>query len=227
MVEISANHLLTLLAAYGYWAVLGLVAVESMGFPLPGESMLLLAATYAGTTHHLRIGLLIAAAAAGAVLGDNLGYAAGRIGGHRLLQRYGSRLGLDTERLRLGEYLFRRHGGKAVFFGRFVAFLRVWAAFLAGSYRMPWRRFSLCNLAGGTLWAALMGTAGYVFGATALRLGGTVGLVSGALGILLMIALAFALRCGERRWQHEANRHHAMSVGRAADSTPALGRRAA
>jgi membrane protein YqaA with SNARE-associated domain len=131
-----APYLLHLLNTYGYWAVLLFVGVESTGIPFPGEAMLLAAAIYAGTTHHLHIALVIAAAAAGVILGDNLGFGIGREGGFRLVRRYGPAIRLDERKLKLEQYLFLKHGGKVVFFGRFVAVLRTWAAFLAGTNRM-------------------------------------------------------------------------------------------
>src|SRR5258706_2179629 len=141
-----------LLATYGYWAVLLVVGLESTGIPLPGETMLVAAAIYAGTTHQLSIQWVIAAAAAGAILGDNLGFWVGREGGYRLLRRYGHLVRLNERKLKLGLYLFRRRGGTVVFFGRFVAVLRMWAAFLAGTHRMEWKRFLLFNALGGIAW---------------------------------------------------------------------------
>ncbi|MFL5628917.1 MAG: DedA family protein [Ktedonobacteraceae bacterium] len=128
MFHLATSELTHFLTAYGYWAVLFFVAIESAGIPLPGESMLLVAAIYAGTTHRFSIPLVIAAAASGAILGNNLGYWVGREGGYRLLRRYGRYIRLDERKLKLGQYLFRKHGGKVVFFGRFIAVLRTWAA---------------------------------------------------------------------------------------------------
>jgi membrane protein DedA with SNARE-associated domain len=110
--------------------VFGLIASESSGIPLPGETALVSAAIYAGNTHSLDIGFLILVAAAAAVVGDNLGFWVGRELGFRVLVRYGRYLGLDEARLKLGQYLFLRHGGKIVFLGRFVAVLRAFAAVL-------------------------------------------------------------------------------------------------
>src|SRR4051794_29852177 len=93
------------IAAYGYWAVLLLVGLESMGLPLPGETALVAAAVYAGTSQELNILGVIAAAAAGAVIGDNVGYEIGRFVGFRLLVRHGPRIGLDEKRLKLGQYI--------------------------------------------------------------------------------------------------------------------------
>ena len=160
MIHVATSDLLHLLNTYGYWAVLVFVAIESTGIPFPGETMLLVAAIYAGTTHRLSIALVIAAAASGAILGDNLGFWIGREGGYRLLRRYGRYIRLEERRLKLGQYLFMRHGGKVVFFGRFVAVLRAWAAFLAGTNRMPWAPFLIYNALGGIIWATLYGLGG-------------------------------------------------------------------
>ncbi|WP_170631321.1 DedA family protein, partial [Acinetobacter baumannii] len=102
----------------------------------PGETALVTAALYAGTTHRIGILPVIAVAAAAAILGDNIGYLIGRSIGLRLIERYGQYVRLDQARLKIGHYLFLRHGGTIVFFGRFVAFLRAFAALLAGTNRM-------------------------------------------------------------------------------------------
>src|SRR5256714_7927508 len=107
--------------------------------------MLLIAAIYAGRTHQLSIVLVIVAAASGAIIGDNIGFFVGREGGYRVLRRYGRYIGFNERRLKVGIYMFRRHGGKVVFFARFVAVLRAWAAFLAGGHRMKWSSFFLFN----------------------------------------------------------------------------------
>ncbi len=195
-----------LLVTYGYWAVLVFVAVESMGIPFPGETMLLAAAIYAGTTHRLEILLVIVAAAAGAILGDNVGYLAGREGGYRLLRRYGRYIRLDERKLKLGQYLFQQHGGKVVFFGRFVAVLRIWAAFLAGTYRLSWRRFLVYNAAAGVVWATVFGLGGYLLGDNVHRLGGPLG-VAGAAGALIAVGAGLVfLRRNEHRLAEDAER---------------------
>src|ERR1700686_3435650 len=164
MFHFATSELTHFLTAYGYLAVLIFVAIESTGIPFPGETMLLVAAIYAGTTHRLAIELVIVAAACGAILGDNLGYWVGREGGYRLLRRYGRYVHLDERKVKLGQYLFRKHGGKVVFIGRFIAVLRAWAAFLAGTNRMPWVSFLIYNALGGIIWATLYGLGGYFFG---------------------------------------------------------------
>lgn len=161
MTTSTLTHFLT---TYGYLAVLVFVAIESTDIPFPGETMLLAAAIYAGTAHHLSIVVVIAAVASGAILGDNLGFWVGREGGYRLLRRYGHYIRLDERKLKVGQYLFKKHGGKVVFFGRFVAVLRAWAAFLAGTNHMRWTHFLLFNALGGIVWATLYGLGGYFLG---------------------------------------------------------------
>src|SRR5215467_10606199 len=151
-----------LIASYGYWAVFLLVAVESLGIPLPGETALITAGIYAGHTHRLSPWLIFLVAAAGAIIGDNIGYWIGAKGGYRLARRYGSRVRLDERKLKIARYLFDTHGGKVVFFGRFVSILRTYAAFLAGTSKMAWRRFVVANASGGIIWAGIYTLAAYL-----------------------------------------------------------------
>lgn len=206
MIHVSGGQITHLLQTYGYWAVLIFVAIESTGIPFPGETMLLAAAIYAGTTHHLSLPLVIAAAATGAILGDNAGFWVGREGGFRLLRRFGRYIRLDERRLKLGQYLFQRHGGKVVFFGRFVAVLRAWAAFLAGTNAMKWDRFLFFNAAGGILWATVYGVGGYVLGDNVHRFAGPVGIVGLIIAVVLLILGFTFLRRNEKRLADEAER---------------------
>jgi len=155
------THLIT---TYGYFAVALLVGIESLGIPLPGETILVAAGVYAGHTHRLSVWVLFAVAAAAAIAGDNIGFALGHKGGYRLIRRYGHYIRLDERKLKVGRYLYDRHGAKVVFFGRFVSILRTYAAFLAGVNRMPWRRFVTYNAAGGIVWAAIYTFASYYLG---------------------------------------------------------------
>ena len=160
--------------------------LESMGAPLPGESLLIAAALYCASTHKLDIVWVIVAAIIGAVMGDNFGYLIGRSIGFPLLSRWGRRIGLTEDRLMLGRYLFRRHGAKVVFFGRFIAILRTFAALLAGANRMPWPTFLLYNMLGGVGWAG-----GYTL--AAFLIGRQIETVSRPFGIALGIAAALVL----------------------------------
>ena len=206
MFEIATREAINLLQTYGYLAVFALVGLESAGIPLPGETMLLVAAVYAGTTHQLAIGWVIAAAALGAILGDNLGYLAGREGGFRLLRRYGHYVRLNDRKLKLAVYLFDRHGPKVVFFGRFVAVLRTWAAIVAGSVRMRWVPFLVFNAAGGILWATLYGIAGYILGNNVQQLAGIIGRATLALAVIAIAIFLILIRRYELRWEEEAER---------------------
>lgn len=177
-----------LLTTYGYWAIFVVVALESAGIPLPGETILVGSAIYAGHSGNLAIELIIGAAAAGAIIGDNIGYWVGREFGAALLERHGYLIGISREKLRIGQYFFIRWGGAVVFFGRFVALLRILAALLAGVNRLPAGKFFFYNAAGGIVWAHVFGLGGYFFGALISRVAGPLGWV--ALGGALIGALA-------------------------------------
>src|SRR5260370_36600367 len=206
MFHVGTADLQHFLSTYGYWAVFFCVAIESTGIPFPGETMLLLAAIDAGITHQLSILLVIVAAASGAILGDNIGFWVGREGGFRLLRRYGRYLHLNEFRLKVGLYLFHKHAGKVVFFGRFVAVLRAWAAVLAGTNRMPWPRFLLFNALGGISWATIYGLGGYLLGDNVSRLTGPVGIIFIVLAVLIIIASVVFVWRNERRLEEQAKK---------------------
>ncbi|HEX2527126.1 MAG TPA: DedA family protein [Geminicoccus sp.] len=201
---LSAPWLHHAIQAYGLWALFVVVALESMGLPLPGETALISAAVYAGTTHGLPIAAVIGIAAAGAIAGDNLGFLIGRRIGLPMLERYGRHVGFDKGRLKLGQYLFLRHGGKIVFLGRFVAFLRAFAAVLAGTNRMPWPHFLVANGLGGLCWSTLFGVGAYLFGQEIHRVAGPVGLVVLASALLLVVLATHLLRRHEAEWTARA-----------------------
>jgi membrane protein DedA with SNARE-associated domain len=202
----SGYELTQLISHYGYWVVMLFVGVESIGIPFPGETMLLAAAIYAGTTQELDISLVVAAASAGAVIGDNIGYWFGREFGYELLLRFGRYIHFDQRKMKLGMYLFQKHGGKVVFFGRFVAVLRAFAALLAGINQMDWRRFLLFNIAGGVTWSTLLGLAGYNLGKEARHLLGKAGIVILVVAAALLVVAFIAIRRNERRLEEEAER---------------------
>ena len=179
----------TLLATYGYAAIFVLVMLESSGIPLPGETILVSASIYASTTRGLDIRFVIGAAAAGAIVGDNIGFWVGRTFGQRLLARWGYLIGLDERKLRLGQYLFTKHGGKIVFLGRFVALLRAWAALLAGANRFSPLRFFVLNAAGGIVWATVFGLGGYLFGEGVHRIARPIGWATLALALVAAFIL--------------------------------------
>jgi membrane protein DedA with SNARE-associated domain len=193
-----------LFVTYGVWAVFLVVMLESAGLPCPGETTLILAAAYAGTTHNVSIELVVAMAAAGAILGDNFGYWIGRGFGFPLLVRYGRYIHLDESKLKLGEYLFRQHGGKIVFFGRFTPLLRAFAALLAGANRYPSRQFFLFNALGGVAWATIIGFGAYWCGRAIQDVMGPVGFAMLALFALSSVVLWKFFKRHEARLMLEA-----------------------
>jgi membrane protein DedA with SNARE-associated domain/membrane-associated phospholipid phosphatase len=194
-----------LLATYGYLVVSLVVMAEGAGIPLPGETILLLGAAYAGAGH-LELRWVILAAALGAIAGDNSGYWIGRRGGRALLLRYGHLFRLDGRSLARVEAFYENHGAKTVFLARFVAVLRALSSLLAGANRMPYRRFVIWNAAGGTLWALVIGYLGALFGNHWHRLARWIGraglLLAVALGVvLLVIVLRRRLGAAGGRWR--------------------------
>jgi membrane protein DedA with SNARE-associated domain len=185
----------SLIVSYGYLAVFVLVGVESLGIPLPGETALITAAIYAGHTHRLNPWLIFLVASAAAIIGDNIGYWIGDKGGYRLARRYGPKVRLDERKLKTARYLFDLHGGKVVFFGRFVSVLRTYAAFLAGTSKMRWRRFLPANAAGGIVWAALWTFTAYFAGNALKRASGTIDLIFiGAAVVAIVIVILLVRR---------------------------------
>lgn len=185
----------------GYAAVGLLVGIESMGVPAPGESALILAGI-AAASGRLDILVVILVAAGAAIVGDNIGYTIGRVGGRKLLERPGFLYERRMRLLKLGDGFFARHGAKAVFLGRWVALLRITAAWMAGANRMEFRRFFFYNALGGITWAAFFGLLAYWLGAAgekALKDFGVVAAV--ALGALALGAFLWVKR-RERRSMH-------------------------
>ncbi|MGA8936348.1 MAG: DedA family protein [Pseudolabrys sp.] len=183
-----------------------IIGLECLGLPLPGETILIAPAIYAGTSHDLNIWLLIGTATFGAILGNTIGFWIGREGGYRLLLRYGPRLRLTDGRIRVGAYLFLIHGGKIVFFSRFVPVMRVFGALLAGANRMCWPSFLLFNTAGGIVWAKLYGGGAYYFGSRMHLFTRYAWIGSGLATLILVAATLVFLRREEARLQSEAER---------------------
>jgi membrane protein DedA with SNARE-associated domain len=202
--DFSHGELPHLISTYGYGAVGGLAALESMGVPLPGETILIAAAVIAGTSHALNIWLIVIATAGGAILGNSISFWVGREIGYRLLVRYGRHVWLNERRIKLGQYLFLRYGGEVVFFGHFVGPLRALAAFLAGTDRMSWPRFLAFNAAGGIVWAATFGLGAYFLGKEADRLAKPVGIGLGVAALIVIIALALLVRRHETELEDKA-----------------------
>jgi len=218
----SLSNVPELISTYGCWAVALIVTLESMGVPLPGESTVIAMAIYAAKTGQTNIAAVIGAAAAGAILGDNIGYWIGWKFGYPLVVRYGRYIRLTEPRLKLGQYLFLRYGGRIVFLGRFVAEIRTFGALLAGINCMDWGRFLVANAAGGIVWATVYGLGGYLVGDRVPHLLGPVGIALFAAVVVAAVAMFVFLRRNERRLQAEAEKalpgplrhaHHDRSTG--------------
>jgi membrane-associated protein len=182
----------------GYPLVFALIAIETMGIPVPGETALITAAIVA-SRGRLEIEVVIALAAAAAILGDNIGFAIGRRLGRPLLTAPGP---LHIHRLRVlevGEPFFERHGPKAVFLGRWVAGLRITAAWMAGANQMGWPTFLFWNALGGVAWATSIGLLAYFAGHTAERIVHYAGLGGAAVVVVGGVALWLLVRMRRRR----------------------------
>jgi membrane protein DedA with SNARE-associated domain len=149
---------------------------------------------------------VIGAAAAGAIIGDNCGYWIGRELGFPLIYRFGHYIRLDEKRLKVGQYLFLRHGGKIIFFGRFVAVLRAFAAFLAGVNRYNWEEFFLYNAAGGIVWATIFGAGGYLLGRAFEHYARPVGIAALIIAVICAVLAARFIRSHEHALEDEAER---------------------
>jgi membrane-associated protein len=185
---INVDHLIEVA---GYPLLFLLVMGETSGVPIPGETALITAAVLA-SRGKLQIEWVIALAATAAIVGDNIGYLIGRKGGRWLLERPGRFHRQRLEVLRTGEPFFKRHGPKAVYFGRFVLGLRVWASWLAGATRMPWRSFVLWNALGGITWATGIGLLAYFLGSSAgnaIEAFGIYGLVAALVAVVSAVML--------------------------------------
>jgi membrane protein DedA with SNARE-associated domain len=185
LVAISVTHLVEV---SGYPLLFLFVMAESSGVPIPGETALITAGILA-SRGKLQIEIVIALAAAGAIVGDNIGYLIGRKGGRWILERPGRFESQRHQVLTTGEPFFEKHGPKAVFFGRFVLGLRVWASWLAGATRMHWASFVLWNALGGILWATGIGLLAYFLGQSA-------GNAIETFGLFGLAAVAIAIATG-------------------------------
>lgn len=212
------GELSRLIGPYGSWIVGVVVCLESMGLPLPGETMIIAAGIYAASHPDLNIAHVIAAAACGAILGDNIGYILGRTLGYALLRRYGRYVGLDARRIEIGRYLLARYGGLMVFFGRFIAILRTCAAWFAGAGGLSWGRFLLFNALGGIVWTTLYGLGGYLLGNEMRRIVGPLGIALAVVGGgVILIGIVAARRTSKRL---EAEIEQTLAANRRQSTAP-------
>lgn len=160
---ISLDTIQDLARDYGYWAVFFGILLENIGIPIPGETVTLAGGFLAGS-EQLNYWFVLGDAVLGASLGGNIGYWIGRTGGWPLLLAIGRILRIQESQLISLKEQFGNNAAKAVFLGRFVALLRIFASPLAGIAQMPYPRFMLYNTAGAAVWATTMVTLSYVAG---------------------------------------------------------------
>jgi membrane protein DedA with SNARE-associated domain len=184
--------------SYGLVVLFLLIALESAGVPLPGETALIAAGVLASKGHFDIVWVIVVASAA-AIIGDNVGYWIGRLGGRRLLTRWKRVSGQAERALPNAEDFFGRHGGKTVFIGRFIAILRITAAWLAGISKMPWWRFLLWNAAGGIAWATLIGLVAYYAGKAVADAIERYGFIGGAVVLAIAVVGFLLFRSWKRR----------------------------
>jgi membrane-associated protein len=196
----------------GYPLLFLVVMGESSGMPIPGETGLI-AAGVLSSSGKLEIGVVIVIAATAAIVGDNIGYMIGRKGGRWLLERPGPFQRQRKTALAVGEPFFERHGPKAVFFGRFLLGLRVWASWLAGATRMPWRSFVLWNALGGIVWATAVGLLAYFLGHSASNAIQTFGIFGLVAVVVAVVSMFIAHRRHQRRALAEAEGEAAAETG--------------
>jgi membrane protein DedA with SNARE-associated domain len=196
----SIEHLIHV---YGLLVVAGLIGLECVGLPFPGETVLIVASIIAGTKHDLNIVSVILTAGVASIIGRMIGYVIGREFGYWLLLRYGGYLWITESRMKLGQYLFLRQGGKIILLAQFVPGLRSIAGILAGANRMPWQRFMVANVIGAFLWATFYGIA-VSLGRKVEQLSGWVVLVFAIIVLIVIVVAAVFVKRNEAQLIAEA-----------------------
>ena len=189
------THLIT---TYGLIIVFGLVAIECAGVQVPGETAMIIAGVLSSQGHYPLWQVIVVGAAA-AIIGDNAGYVIGRKGGRKLLERTPIVRDYFHKVLPPSERFFQKHGAKTIFLARFIAVLRVTAAWIAGITHMPWWRFAIFNAAGGIVWAVLVSVVAYQFGKSAADAIQHYGLYALVVIAVLVAAVILVLRVVHRR----------------------------
>lgn len=194
-----------LLAMYGVWLVAAFIALESIGFPLPAEATLMAAAFFAARTRTIDLWTLIAAGIPAAVAGDIVGFWLGRKFGYQLITEYGPRVGLTKERIKIGQWLFRRYGGPFVFSARFLPFLRNMAAALAGASRMPQQSFYFASGTAAACWVTGYGVAAYSLGEAFTEVAASTAVSLGVVTTVAIVGLPTLIARYEKRFLTKAD----------------------
>lgn len=198
---------------YGIWVVVAFIALESVGIPLPAEAALIAAGFFAARNHGLDIWSLITAAIVAAIFGEVAGFWIGRRFGHRLLMRYGTRLGMTEGRIRVGQWLFVRYGGRFVFIARFLPFLRNMAAVLAGTNSMEQRSFYFASATAAAAWIICYGLAAYSFGEAFADVASPAAVCLGLAAALIVLTVPALILRYEKRLLAEAELLPKTSLG--------------
>jgi membrane protein DedA with SNARE-associated domain len=200
------GELTQFIGAHGVWLVAAFIALETVGTPLPAEALLIAAAVFAASTHEIDLRLLIWAAILAAILGNVAGFWIGRRFGHALLARYGNRVGLTAERIKIGQWLFLRYGGVFVFVARFLPFLRNMAAILAGANNMAARRFYLASSVAAVCWVMFYALSAYSFGAAFVDSASPAAIAMGLVACVIILAIPALIVRYEKRLLARAER---------------------
>ena len=198
------SSIIPLIETYGLVFVAVLICLESIALPVPGETVLILAAVFAGTRHQLHIVAIVLTAATAAFVGQVIGYMIGRQFGYRLLLRYGGYLRITEGRIKLGEYLFLRHGITIVIVARFLPVLRSIIGILAGANRMPAPSFLFANIVGALVWTSVVGYLSFLFGNLIHQVGHWIAIVVGVVAVTAIVVGVNFLRRHEERLIAEA-----------------------
>ena len=201
------NHLV---ATYGYWAVFVVLALEAFGIPIPGETVLIAAGTYAGTHtghgRHLSVWLIWLIGFAAVEMGSTAGYWVGVKGGYRLLRRYGRYIRMNEPEVKVGRYVFDRYGAGVVSAGRFVAVLRTYAAFLAGTNRMNAAKFQVFNAIGAVAWTGTWSLLSFYVGSSLKSASKPVDYSVGAAALVLVVVVIIVVRKQAKRLEEVAEK---------------------
>jgi membrane protein DedA with SNARE-associated domain len=184
---------------YGIWIVAAFIALESVGIPLPAEAALIAAGFFAARNQDLDIWSLLTVAIVAAIFGEIVGFWIGKRFGHQLLMRYGTRLGMTEGRIRIGQWLFVRYGGRFVFIARFLPFLRNMAAVLAGTNSMAQRSFYFSSATAAAAWIICYGLAAYSFGEAFADVASPAAVCLGLVAALIVLAAPALMLRYERR----------------------------
>jgi membrane protein DedA with SNARE-associated domain len=193
------GQLTQFISAHGVWLVAAFIGLETVGVPLPAEAALIAAAIFAATTHDIDIGALIFAGTLAAIVGNAAGFWIGRRFGHHWLLRYGGRVGLTADRIKIGQWLFLHYGVAFVVVARFLPFLRNMAAILAGANTMPQHRFYLASSLAAATWVSAFALAAYLFGEAFWTSTSPVVAVSALIALIIIVGLPMTIVRYEKR----------------------------